>query len=326
MLISTSRADASALQVVYEALKPEHETVQYSIDSGYSNVFESARAALNEHRPDLAFVHGDRWDALLAATACVVSRTRLAHLGGGDITEGSYDNRFRAAITKLAEYHFVSTQQAAENVASMSAGSVYVVGEPAIDWLYKVRDDLPDYVATNWDMRGFDGYILVNWQPETLAEKPNAGLALILKALARLPATTAIFFASPNNDNGSEEVVAMLADFALTFTGHRLVPLQDVGRGIYASLMKYCKVMIGNSSSGLIEAPALGTRFIMVGDRQKGRPVASSAYQVGADGDADELAQLIIACSTMERFYPHNPYGDGRAGERIAAALRHKAG
>jgi UDP-hydrolysing UDP-N-acetyl-D-glucosamine 2-epimerase len=343
VLISTNSADESALVVAHEALKAEHDAhLTRWRPGGVNNTpYDVVLRHLEIAPPDLCFIHGDRWDALIAATAATVARVKIAHLGGGDVTEGSYDNRFRDAITRLADVHFVSTNVAAERIrVEITHGyseddererHVHVVREPALDWLKTVK--LPDratFMAT-LGLELFDGFVLVNWQPETLAAAPNKGLVLILNALVKLSGRVAIMFARVNNDHGAPEAIEMIHQFVRQMTGRRFVggPTQVMTRETYAAALKYCDCMVGNSSSGLIEAPAFGTPFALVGRRQWGRSAALNVSWFETDVPAMALARWVEYDAARIRGLPwngwmDNPYGDGTAGEKIAAALREK--
>lgn len=333
-LLSTSRADESALAVAEKALAGAgHQTLRPFIRPG--SLYDAAPGEilnqLERHRPDLVVLHGDRWDCLIAATACTVARVPIAHIGGGDATAGSYDDRFRNAITMLADWHLVSTVAAAQRLMALrtKASSIHVIGELAIDWL--ATADLGIEVKHNL---GLGPYIIVNWQPETAAADMNRGLALIIEALPLLKGPYPIakdydvVFMNQNGDAGAMEAEKMIEAFQLTPRGKGVWFLsKGLPREEYAALMKHCCCMVGNSSSGLIEAPVFSRPFVLVGDRQKGRPISPNTAQFPTHLPAAALAMAIdVAAETGMLVHngvrlEGNPYGDGKAGEKLVAAV-----
>src|SRR5882672_9885768 len=133
VLLSTSRADQSALEVAAKALREAgHQTLHafFRPESLSESRADEVLRQLEHHLPDLVVLHGDRWDCLIAATACTIARVPIFHIGGGDLTIGSYDQRFRDAISQLADWHFVGTAQAALRLSEFRASTnIFVIGE-----------------------------------------------------------------------------------------------------------------------------------------------------------------------------------------------------
>lgn len=335
VLLSTSRADYSGLQVAAEALRAAgHQTLaprfhpQSLNDAGLGEMINQ----LEFHRPELAVLHGDRWDTLLAATACTVARVPIAHIGGGDITTGSYDNRFRNAVTMLADWHLVATPACALQLSTMDieCDRVFVIGEPALDWL--VEREAAGLSASYTDLeRLYDltmPYILINWQPETATEEVNLGLQQIIGALPFLSERlrlVRLLFIGPGQDTGAPAAAALINGIdndRVRYAPGGLTRLQ------YAAAVKFCACMVGNSSSGLIEAPVFSRPFILVGDRQCGRPLPRNTTHVRADINTQSLAEVIeseavrgIGTSNMATLQG-NPYSFGNAGKNIVHAVK----
>lgn len=292
-----SRADRSTLSMVAQRLQRDHECELITIDGierqdgPQSIAVRSAMVmnwlgfAMDTLKPDIAVLHGDRWDAAAAALAFHVSDVPIAHIGGGDRTTGSYDDAMRDSITMLAQLHFPTSLRAAVRIGeafrrldrapdSMLLGTI---NEPSVEWLMDA--DIPplsDVREKFEETRAAPRFALVNWQPETMADDPNEGLFNLLQALDDGPAMSTIVI-GPNIDRG--------ADHARKFeklwceeVPNRRVFYPDVDRIWYAALMKHCAVMIGNSSSGVIEAPHLGTPVVNIGQRQNGRELHGAIY------------------------------------------------
>ena len=305
VIISGSRADRNTLRAVEKSLVAQ--------DTRWANLPET-NYIINKFSPDLAIVHGDRHEIASTAVYLRMHGIPIAHIGGGERTRASYDDGFRDAITKMAHLHFVNTVEAKRRLVddlSESESRVHVVGEPALDWLYNAS--LSSRIETmgrlGLDVDRCVNFVLVNWQPETLAEKPNLGLLAILAGVRM--AGVPVVFISQNDDRGSDEARRMLRE-----DGQQ--PL-DLDRETYASALKHCNILIGNSSSGLIEAPVFGTPFLLVGDRQDGRLFPANVAKVAPD--ASMIAEAINASDRYKCGPVHNPYGDGYACERIVKVI-----
>lgn len=323
VLISTSRADKAALDVAEAALSADGHAIKWIARSPADRmIFEQTSYALTRLKPDLAFIHGDRWDALLAAAAVTAARVPMAHIGGGDHTYGSYDDRFRDAISALADLHFPATPEAGLRLSEFARGPIIVIGELAIDWLVRAKLPSRDSTLSKFGLADYDGFVLVNWQPETAALEPNKGLELILHTLAHnLNRRTAIIFVNQNEDRGSKQAATWISDFRERVPGLKMI-VGDLSKVDYAAAMKYCDCMIGNSSSGLIEAPVFGIPFVMVGGRQRGRPIGGNVLALSDTVLSGQVWDAIESRRNLGSSSFRNPYGDGTAGERLMKALR----
>lgn len=320
--VSTSRADSSALEeMAVIATEAGHKVTEIK---SLRNHYETVGAQLLMADPDAAVIHGDRWDALLAATAATVMRVPIVHLGGGDVTAGSYDDRMRDAISSLARCHLAGNMEAGNRLRHMNLARPrdYVdwVGELALRWLD--RTELPSQQDT-LDRVGLKGigsrYVLVNWQPETASIDPNGGLTAILAAFERMGTTSPVVFMTPNDDHGASGALAMIRSFAREHPRCRVLP--SLTRHAYAAVMKWCDVMIGNSSSGLIEAPMLGTPFILVGTRQTGRPLPGNVVPAFWNEITSRLVDLAGQPLPRPRT-SQNPYFRTDTREVVVAALK----
>jgi UDP-hydrolysing UDP-N-acetyl-D-glucosamine 2-epimerase len=244
-------------------------------------------AELDRSQCDYLIVLGDRFEAFAAATAAVVHGIPLVHLHGGEASEGAIDERFRNAITKLADLHFVAGDEFAQRVRQMGepADRVFVCGPAVQDVLATLtkvsKADLEEQLGAQFTALT----ALVVYHPVTAGpEDPVRAILSILDGV--LDAGVGLVFVSqPNADQGSAGIARAIDSRAAEDA--RIVTFPSVGQIAYLSLLRECDIVVGNSSSGIIEAPLLGTPTVNVGARQDGRPRAGSVIDVAPD------AQLV---------------------------------
>ncbi|MEI7967452.1 MAG: UDP-N-acetylglucosamine 2-epimerase [Betaproteobacteria bacterium] len=278
--------------------------------------------ALSALAPDVVVVLGDRFEILAAAQACLIHKIPLAHIAGGDVTEGAFDESIRHAITKMAQVHFVTNEDSARRVRQMGEdpARVHVVGSPGLDHLRRrALLDRPDLEAALGAPLGAKN-LLVTFHPVTLNEDEGmCEFDALLGALAATPPDTHLWFTRPNADTGGRAIAARLDAFAARHPGRTRV-YTSLGQVRYLSLLAQVDAVVGNSSSGLYEAPSFGVPTVNVGDRQRGRLAATSVLhcraEQGAIADALRRA-LVLDCRGVA-----NPYGDGHSAPRIVSALR----
>lgn len=278
-------------------------------------------AALMEDAPDALVLVGDRTEALAAGLAATLAKVAIVHLHGGEESEGAIDNACRHALTKLSHLHLVSHRVHAGRVIQMGEdpASVVVVGAPALDHAY--RDDLPGIEALSEDLgvRLEPPVVVVTMHPATLGGPAGEEVAAVAGAMARVPATYVV--TAPNADAGGAEIGDYWRRWA---KDRKRVALVDaLGDRRYWALLRLADAVLGNSSSGIIEAPALGVPVVNVGDRQRGRLRYGPVTDVAAAEDAVATA-LREALATGRRApgedlggYPAAP-----VAPRIVEALR----
>jgi UDP-N-acetylglucosamine 2-epimerase (non-hydrolysing)/GDP/UDP-N,N'-diacetylbacillosamine 2-epimerase (hydrolysing) len=240
--------------------------------------------ALKQDRPDALILVGDRTEALAAGLAATLAKVAIVHLHGGEESEGAIDNACRHALTKLSHLHLVSHRAHAERVIRMGEdpASVVVVGAPALDHAY--RDDLPGIEELSKDLGVAlePPVVVVTMHPATLGGPPGEEVAAVAEAMARVPATYVV--TAPNADTGGTDIGEFWRRWA---KGRERVALVDaLGDRRYWAMLRLAGAVLGNSSSGIIEAPALGVPVVNVGDRQRGRlrygPVSDVPAEAGA--------------------------------------------
>lgn len=271
-------------------------------------------------QPDILLLAGDRGEQMIGALAAVHLGLPVAHIQAGELS-GNVDGLVRHAITKLAHVHFCANEEFAARVCALGEQPerVHLTGAPLVDEIVTGEVTPAAELATRFDLGGDDGYLLAVVHPVTEEEQAAGAHAdEVLHALADTPHTVHVVL--PNSDAGSEAVRAVLA--ARTRPGlhlHRNLPRAD-----YLGLLAGARALVGNSSSGIMEAPSFGTPAVNVGRRQRGRLRAANVLDVEVDRTA--IAEAIAVALTPEMraraASGSNPYGDGAAAPRIVEVLR----
>lgn len=238
-----------------------------------------SRIALEFRRldPDLVLLLGDRFEILAAAQAAYLGRLPIAHIHGGEITKGAVDDGTRHAITKLARLHLTSTEEHRRRVLQLGEDPAFVhnVGAPGIENLRRFKVDSKDAFESSIGLRLGRPAILLTYHPATASnEDPAAAMTAILDAIAAFPEAT-ILATGSNVDAGGRLAMGALHAAATRF-GNRIVIKDSLGQRNYTNALFHHDVVVGNSSSGIIEAPSAGTPTVNVGLRQDGRPRAAS--------------------------------------------------
>jgi UDP-hydrolysing UDP-N-acetyl-D-glucosamine 2-epimerase len=276
--------------------------------------------SLDRLRPDLLLVLGDRYEILAAVQAALVARVPVAHLSGGDITEGAIDDAMRHAITKMSHLHFVTNAPAATRVTQMGEDPtrVIVAGNPGLDDLIGFepmpRAELSRALGLTLRARN----LLVTYHPVTLAdEPPAAAFGELLAALDDLGGDVGVVLTLPNADTSGRALIDMSREFAAQ--RDHVVCHDSLGQLRYWSVLKAADAVVGNSSSGLTEAPAVGVATINIGERQRGRLRAASTIDCPPERAAIRTAiERALASGDVE---VSSPYGDGHATARIVETL-----
>lgn len=284
---------------------------------------EGFAAALEKLNPDFTVILGDRYEIFAAAQACLFLRIPLAHLAGGDVTEGAYDEAMRHAITKMASLHFVTNEQAARRVIQLGEDPqrVFCIGATSLDLLTSMnfipRENLGTQIGFIFKKRN----LLVTFHPVTLSPiSSQAQLAELLTALDDIAADgcTGLLFTAPNADTEGMALLTMLEEYVVS-RPHALV-YPSLGRERYFSAVAACDVVVGNSSSGIYEVPSFKRPTVDIGDRQKGRSRAQSV--IHCESERVAIREAIKEAFTLDCSHVVNPYGDGQASARLLDVLK----
>jgi UDP-hydrolysing UDP-N-acetyl-D-glucosamine 2-epimerase len=277
-------------------------------------------AALDRLRPELVVLLGDRFEIAAAALAAHLLRIPIVHLSGGDETLGSLDDAMRHAISRLAALHLPTNDESAGRLRALGipAERIHVIGSTALDDLVTLqplpRSDLAD--AIGLDLAG--RLVAVTYHPATLAdEEPADTMRALLAAVRDAAPDAAVVITGSNADEGGSEIDAVAERFSAE--DGRMVLVPSLGPHRYWSLLDQADVVVGNSSSALIEAPMLGVPVVDVGERQRSRRRAPSC--IHADARRDAIGEALRDALARERTPEASPYGDGRAVPRALEVL-----
>lgn len=272
-------------------------------------------------RPDLLLLIADRYEMLAPASAALAMRIPIAHIEGGEVSQGAIDDQVRNALTKLAHIHFTSTETARERVGGMGEEMwrVHRAGAPSIDHLH--RSSLLDLGAleTRLGIGIGSPSLLVAWHPTTILHNTNAEAEQFYAALERFKGQ--LIFVFPNADAGSYELIERSR--LLAQTRHETYIFINLDAVTYLSLLGQVDAMIGNSSSGIMEAASFALPVVNVGMRQQGRERARNVIDSPAESVAIQNAIRTALAPDFRQSLRgmNNPYGNGTAAQTIARVL-----
>jgi UDP-hydrolysing UDP-N-acetyl-D-glucosamine 2-epimerase len=268
-------------------------------------------------QPDLILAIGDRLDMIPGVMASLAFNIPVLHIHGGELSYGAVDERVRHAMSKMAHLHCVALVDAAERLARMGeeAWRIHVTGAPGLDGLMAAPSIEPGPFAREVGLAEIAGLRLVTVHPETNAPCPLAPLDAVLAALDASPAPTLL--SAPNSDPGGGECLKRI----LAFVEQRpwAVFHDTLGTALYANAMRHASAMLGNSSSGIIEAGLFGLPVINVGGRQEGRVRGRNVHDLAPEPETIAAAMAQLAANKARII--DTPYGDGRASGRIASLV-----
>jgi len=275
---------------------------------------------LSRIKPDILLLLGDRGEMLAGAIAASCMNILSAHVHGGE-TSGSVDESFRHAITKLVHLHFVATKKNARKIISMGEdpSRVFFVGAPGLD---NISDELvkPEKIAEKLNLDLKKPIILVVQHPVvTEIDDASRQVKETLEAIAELKHQTVLIY--PNADPGGRKMIEVIREYEeMPF----IRTFKSLSRSEFLSVMSVSSVMVGNSSSGIIEAPSFGLPVVNIGTRQKGRQRAANVIDVGYDKNEIKAAmdKTLHDEELLNKIRKRrNPYGEGKASERIVKVL-----
>ncbi len=280
-------------------------------------------AALAQLKPDLVLVLGDRYEIFAVVAAALVARIPVAHLHGGECTQGAYDEAIRHAITKMSHLHFVAAAEYRQRVIQLGEQPerVFLVGSLGIDNIKTMALLDRAGLEAALDFRLGRRNLLVTFHPVTLEPGASARqLNELLLALHELQ-DTHLIFTLPNADNEGGQLTDMIKQFVAAHANARCYA--SLGQLRYLSCVKHVDGVVGNSSSGLIEVPSLHKGTLNIGDRQQGRLKAASVIDCAPERTAIAAALQQLYSSQFTAMLPGviNPYGDGGATARILQVL-----
>ncbi|NEV92736.1 UDP-N-acetylglucosamine 2-epimerase (hydrolyzing) [Psychroflexus sp. YR1-1] len=284
---------------------------------GYADV-------LNRLQPDALVILGDRYEMLAVALTASVLKIPIIHLHGGEITEGAYDDAFRHAVTKLSHLHFTSTETHRKRVIQMGEkpGNVYNVGAIGIDNIKQLNLLNKEELESELKLKFLKYNYQITFHPETLSDvSAKEQFGVLLEAIEK-DKESFFVFTKANADTDGRIINQMINTFVEEHPENAKA-FSSLGSLRFLSVLKISHGIIGNSSSGILEAPSLGIPTINIGDRQKGRTQAKSVINVTAD--SGEISKALL--TTKNQIFIEslnkikNPYGDGNTTAKIMDIL-----
>ena len=276
-------------------------------------------SALKEIKPDLMILLGDRYEIMGVAQACMLNNIPIAHLYGGDTTEGAIDEAIRHSITKMSHLHFTSCEQSKNRVIQLGEqpDRVFNVGSLAIENIKKIplldKKELETLLEFKFNKKN----LLVTFHPVTLEGKVKEQFNEMLKAFDELKDTN-IIITCPNSDSGSDVIFDLIKEYEEKHSNVK--SYISLGMKRYLSCMKYVDMVVGNSSSGIYEVPSFKIPTINIGNRQKGRLQASSI--INCKPLKDDILQAIDLAYTIDCSNVVNPYEKADTMEQIKNIIK----
>jgi len=284
----------------------------------------AAAEVFANNKPDLLVLLGDRFEALALAQAAMIAGVPIAHIHGGELTEAAMDDSIRHAITKMSHLHFTSTEVYRQRLLQLGEqpSTVFNVGAPGIDNIVKLPLLSKQHLSQKLNIDLSAAYFLVTYHPETLSHKSSIESLKSLLTSFEHYQDYKLIITYPNADMYGRSLIDALEFFAKT-NKDRVFLYESIGQINYLSAMKYASLVIGNSSSGIIEAPSFHVPTVNIGDRQKGRLASESVINC-SDDVVDIVAAIKWALSDSfkeQALTASNPYGEGDACPKIIDKL-----
>jgi len=282
----------------------------------------------DSHSYDLLLYLGDRWELWGVTLSAFIHRIPLAHISGGEITEGVIDDAVRHSHTKMSSIHFAASKEFAKNLSLMGEEDwrIKLVGECGLDQIYHSEIADESELKNVFDIDINREIMLVTYHMSTLETNYSAleQINTLLQSLKQFP-DHLIVFTAPGMEIGSDSIMQSIVKFVEFNANSRFI--KHLGSKNYLAIMKSSKVVIGNSSSGLVEASSFGVPAVNIGNRQKNRPSAKSVIHVGYNSN-----EITIAINkTLEKSFqifakqcenPYDPFKDGRNSNRILTSIK----
>ncbi len=280
---------------------------------------------LQKYNPDLVILLGDRFESFSFAISSYYSKIPIAHIHGGEITEGSLDENIRHSITKLSHYHFTSTEEYRRNIIQLGENpdKIFCVGALGLDCINELKLYSKEELEKKLNKKLFKTNFLITFHPATSeTDSIFKEVENLLNSL-RYFKNSLFIFTESNSDSGGRLINKTIKEFCKNNSENTLI-FSSMGQKLYFSLMSFADVIIGNSSSGIIEAPSFKIPTVNIGSRQKGRIKCASV--IDCETEKESIIEAIKKALSKEFKETisnlKNPYGDGKASEKIIAALK----
>lgn len=280
--------------------------------------------ALSELKPDILVLLGDRYEILVAAQVALIHRVPIAHIHGGEVTEGAFDDAIRHSVTKMSSLHFTSCEEYRHRVIQMGEqpSRVFDVGSLGVENIKAVPLMTKDELEASLDFKIDTQTILVTYHPVTLGGNPAKDIREFLDALDQFKDLKAIF-TMPNSDTG-RDAIALAVENYVEKHSDRAKAYTSLGLKRYLSTLQFVKAAVGNSSSGIIEVPSFGIPTLNIGDRQKGRLASKSVVNCGTSKDEVIAGLKLCLSEEMQKAAKtyENPYAKPDTANLIYQELK----
>ena len=279
---------------------------------------------LSEIKPDLMVVLGDRYEILSAVISALLSGVPVAHIHGGEVTTGAFDDAIRNSITKMSHLHFTATEICNNRVIQMGEipANTFNFGGLGVDALqsfnFLSQEEVEKYLGKKFGAKN----LLVTYHPETISNKcASEQIQILLDALS-LNKDINLIFTGVNTDPGSDEISRAINEFVQSNSNAKYYP--SLGQSLYLSTLRYCDGVVGNSSSGILEVPTLKKATINIGNRQLGREMAESVINCELDSGsiAKSIDEIYSKNFKVVLSKVSNPYGRGGASLKIFEEIK----
>lgn len=304
---------------------PKHSDDAEGIVTSMSVELAGLASELKRLNPDMIVILGDRYEMLMVASAALIFGIPVAHLHGGEITEGAFDDSIRHAITKMSHLHFTSTEEYRQRVIQMGEDPerVFYVGAIGVDNIKKIKlldkDEIEELICFKLDKNT----VLATYHPVTLADSNiSDDMDAFLSAIDEFPQLKVVF-TMPNSDTGGSVVAEKIYDY-VEKNHDKAVAFKSLGLKRYLSVILRIGAVIGNSSSGILEVPSFGIPTLNIGERQKGRIAGDSVVNCGNDkvSIVNGLKKVLSKEMSEMAQKAQNPYEKADTAQHIFEIIK----
>ena len=296
----------------------------HGIISSMAEEMQGMNDALSELKPDILVLLGDRYEILVAAQVALIHRIPIAHIHGGEVTEGAFDDAIRHSVTKMSSLHFTSCDEYRHRVIQMGEqpSRVFDVGSLGVENIKAVPLMTKDELEASLDFKIDKQTILVTYHPVTLGGDPAKDIREFLDALDQFK-DLKVIFTMPNSDTGRDAIALAVENYVKNHS-NRAKAYTSLGLKRYLSTLQFVKAAVGNSSSGIIEVPSFGIPTLNIGDRQKGRLASKSVVNCGTSKDEVIAGLKLCLSEEMQKAAKtyENPYAKPDTANLIYQELK----
>lgn len=296
----------------------------HGIISSMAEEMQGMNDALSELKPDILVLLGDRYEILVAAQVALIHRIPIAHIHGGEVTEGAFDDAIRHSVTKMSSLHFTSCEEYLHRVIQMGEqpSRVFDVGSLGVENIKAVPLMTKDELEASLDFKIDAQTILVTYHPVTLGGDPAKDIREFLNALDQFK-DLKVIFTMPNSDTG-RDAIALAVENYVEKHSNSAKAYTSLGLRRYLSTLQFVKAAVGNSSSGIIEVPSFGIPTLNIGDRQKGRLASKSVVNCGTSKDEVIAGLKLCLSEEMQKAAKtyENPYAKPDTANLIYQELK----